>query len=161
LIDVTFKASQHLTDATIEDLPKKVFGAKRRTVCRLKKGCVFVDFAGPDLSVFQVTVSDNHSLNLSGMKRLLLATGFLEQNSKGNLSMTTKKVKKRISFYWTVPYSINDKWINMNMKKNHGKLITYDKNNNDIQDYDIVDACFKEYVDTFVLLIENEPRCCE
>jgi hypothetical protein len=157
LTEISFKPSKCLTNVSIEDLPKEVFGANQRTVCRLEKCCAFIDFAGPDFSVFQVTVSDNHSLNLSGVKALLLATGYLEYDHRGKLSITKKKVRKKINFYWTVPYSIKDKWINMKMKKNCGKSITYDKNNKDIQDYDIVNACFQKYVDTFVLLIENEP----
>ena len=73
------------TNVSIEELTNTVFGADEDTVCRMVKGCPLIDFAGPGLNVFQVTVRDKHEKNFNGMKDLLLAAGFL-QYKKGILS---------------------------------------------------------------------------
>jgi hypothetical protein len=72
---IEFSSSTKYTNVTIEELTEKVFGAKEEAVCRMVKGCPLIDFAGPGLNVFQVTIRDKHDLNFNGMKKLLLAAG--------------------------------------------------------------------------------------
>jgi hypothetical protein len=81
-----------LTDVTFNDLPKNVFGNEKQVVCRMNDNLKLIAFAASPSSVIEVAVSppENHKMVVSGIKFLLLSTGFLEYDATGNISMTKK-----------------------------------------------------------------------
>ena len=73
------QAHEHLK---FDDLGQ-IFEDGNSTVYRLGKNSALIDFAGPGRRVYQVTVSDDHSMNYPGMKKLLLMGGYLEEKGEG------------------------------------------------------------------------------
>jgi hypothetical protein len=99
--EVMFEPTTILTDKTFDDLPKIVFGNGRLFVCRMTDRVKVIDFGASPFCVIQVTVSppENHDNKLSGIKSLLLATGFLEYDSTGSIVLTNKTIEEKIKFY--------------------------------------------------------------
>jgi hypothetical protein len=98
---------KELTDLKeIFDNDNEVFG--------MKQGTAAIDFAGPGRKVYQVTVSDNHRMSLSGMISILEQGGYLDRDERGYLKMHSSPSTEPLNFYWVVPYGVRDKWIKKN-----------------------------------------------
>ena len=53
-------------------LKRLVFESKTNNVARMVSKCPLIDAAGPGRKVYQVTVSEDHSMVYSSMKELLI-----------------------------------------------------------------------------------------
>ena len=74
-------------------------------LCRMKENIALIDFAGPGLPVYQVTISDNDTMVASGSEELLTTSGHCVKTKDGlALSKTAVAMPKQIEFYWMVPY---------------------------------------------------------
>jgi hypothetical protein len=74
-------------------------------VARMAKNCKLIDFAGPGLKVYQVTVSSNHTWAPDSMVELLVHLGYLSQDTDMTISVNAKAAKKKpLEFYWAVPH---------------------------------------------------------
>ncbi|MEM9078881.1 MAG: hypothetical protein AAGC43_17705, partial [Bacteroidota bacterium] len=79
-----------------------------RRVYRMEEGFPAIDFAGPGLKVYQVTVSDKHTMSPAGMENILLKLGFLTKTNE--TYKVSKKNNLKLEFYWVVPEGIENKW---------------------------------------------------
>jgi hypothetical protein len=87
----------------IPQLRDNVFIAKKNTICRMKSGNKLLDFAGPGLNVYQVTVSDNHTMNTNGLIELFLASGHLTKDKVGNVvEARNANGMELIRYYWVI-----------------------------------------------------------
>jgi hypothetical protein len=93
---IMFEPERILYDASFNDLPEKVFGSEKPTVCRMTRAYKVIDCAATPSSVIQVTVSppEEHELLVRPMKSLFLALGFMESDTNGNVSVTKKTIEK-------------------------------------------------------------------
>jgi hypothetical protein len=132
--------------ATIEDL-KDVLSTET-TVCRMSKNFAVIDFAGPGRRVYQVTVSDDHSLSISGTANLLKDLGYLVMKGKNYVFPATPP--PTLEFHWVVPYQSESKWKSRSQKSTTGKGPPGLK--------EVVDRCLKKYVVQYVLIMEDEDE---
>jgi hypothetical protein len=130
--------------ATIEDL-KGVLSTET-TVCRMKKNFAAIDFAGPGPRVYQVTVSDDHSLSILGTANLLMNLGYLVTNGKTYVFPATPP--PTLEFHWVVSYQSESKWKSRSQKSTTGQGPPGLK--------EVVDRCLKKYVVQYVLIMEDE-----
>jgi hypothetical protein len=130
--------------ATIEDL--KGVLSMEKTVCRMNKNFAAIDFAGPGPLVYQVTVSDDHSLSISGTAKLLMNLGYLVMKGKTYVFPATPP--PTLQFHWVVPYQSESKWKSRSQKSTTGKGPPGLK--------EVVDRCLQKYVVQYVLIMEDE-----
>jgi hypothetical protein len=129
--------------ATIETINGCI---KDNRVYRMKKNCPVIDFAGPGRRVYQVTVSDNHSLSISGAANLLMNLGYLVM--KDETYVLQVPPPPMLEFYWVVPYQSESAWKGRQPKSATGPGSRELKK--------LVDMCLTKYVQQFVLIMENE-----
>jgi hypothetical protein len=72
------------------------------TVCRMRKNCPGIDFAGPGRRVYQVTVSGYHDLAFSCMAKLLKNLGYLNYDVNSRRYAIVAKAGLPLEFYWVV-----------------------------------------------------------
>jgi hypothetical protein len=130
--------------ATIEDLKGVLSNGK--TVARMNKNCAVIDFAGPGPLVYQVTVSDNHSLSTTGTARLLLNLGYLVMKGRTYVlpAVTPPQI---LEFHWVVPHQSESKWKHRNQKVATGNGSPALKK--------VVNMCLRKYVRQYVLIMED------
>lgn len=93
-----------LTGVTIPELLQKIFTVIN-VLCQMKENIALIDFAGPGLPVYQVTISDNDTMVASSSEELLTTSGHCVKTKDGlALSKTAVAMPKQIKFYWMVPY---------------------------------------------------------
>ena len=68
----------------------------------LKAGFVLIDYAGPGLRVYQFTAGQDHPMSPRGMKQLLTAAGFLEDDDGGTMCRSQSANAQKLEFYWVV-----------------------------------------------------------
>jgi DNA-binding MltR family transcriptional regulator len=61
---IAFLSSTKFTNVAVDELTARVFGTEEGAVCRMVKTCPLIDFAGPGLNVFQVSIGDKHECAL-------------------------------------------------------------------------------------------------
>ena len=137
-----------IIDETVDmkELGQKVFDREDRVIARMCKNAALCDFAGPHRTVFQVTVSDQHTISKQGLEELLISSGHVRR-------MTDKAIKKsenadrieKVSLYWVVPPSRLEHW-----KKKVPKKILKRTNG-------LLKECLERYVEQYVLVIDIDP----
>jgi hypothetical protein len=140
----------------IEDLRTEIFSTND-TLCRMKTGGALIDFAGPGKNVYQVTVSENHSLSISGLYALFCASGHIAKDKSGK-----DKVQEKIgtiNFYWVVPYGLEKK-----LKGRVARYIKEDKKDDDTKSLTkklmkkLVKNCLEKYVIQYILVMDKKGR---
>ena len=97
---------------------RDVFDEQQNVVVLFKAGFVLIDCAGPGRRVYQVTVGENHSMSVNGMKKLLLAAGFLQEDAVGNLTKGRGvDAGQMLEFYWVVAPARFSSWAKKSPKK--------------------------------------------
>jgi hypothetical protein len=89
--------------------------AQENKVATLQQNFPAIDFAGPGMRVFQVTVSGSHTKEEQGYFDLLVAAGFLTKHGEEYVR-SEQSSSKKLEFYWVVPTHSYSKWTS---KKTH------------------------------------------
>ena len=136
---------EYIENAKIEELSKKVFFVQSSIVSRMHQNSPLVDFAGPNLQVYQVTVSKKHSMSINGLRGLFLSSGHCEKKRDGTIVKSKNADSKgQIKFYWVVPPGRATAWKNKNCK-------TISSANQPLKE------CLDEYVDQYILVMDIDP----
>ena len=115
-------------------------------IARMDTNAAQCDFAGPGRTVFQVTVSDQHTISKQGLEELLISSGHVRR-------MTDNAIKKsenadhieKVSLYWVVPPSRLEHW----EKKVPKKILKRTSG--------LLKECLEKYVEQYVLVIDIDP----
>jgi hypothetical protein len=94
---------QYLEDVQIDELENEVFNVPigAPVIAHMKRNEPLIDFAGPYCNVYQVTVSDDHDLSLTGLKQLFISSGHCEECNDTGILLKAKNADsiKKIKFY--------------------------------------------------------------
>jgi hypothetical protein len=150
---IVFESTKHFENAARNNLRDKVFFAETKTVCQTGENFPSIDFAGPDLQVYHVTINEEFKLDARGMQEVLLASKLLQQSNDGTLSMTHAE-GVRLKLYWVVPTEMGNLWCNKKPSELviEGKLLGPKTKN--LDNLQIVQECCAKYVDHLVLVME-------
>jgi hypothetical protein len=141
----------------MSDLDEAVFSIKsdlEQVVCRMKKNAALIDFAGPSFSVYQVTISDDHSISIQGLKDLFLASGHCVMDSDGTI-VISKNANEigTIKYHWVVPPEQREKW----KKRAPKRIFKKDKDKISDDSFDSLRYCLENYVTQYTLEMEYDP----
>jgi hypothetical protein len=112
-------------------------------VTRIAAGAAAIDFAGSGRQVYKVALNKNRSFEQGPLKKLLVAGGYLIQDEKQVCVSPIAATLPRLSFYWVVPYSMENAWLDMPAKT--------------LEEDEIVQEALK-YVDQYVLTIDEDSQ---
>ena len=129
-----------LTGVTIPELAQKIF-SDNNVLCRMKENVALIDFAGPGLQVYQVTVSDDHTMVASGLEELLTTSGHCVKTKDGIALSKTAVAMPKIKFYWMIPYQKMTQWLKKRPKTKRNEPLKH-----------ILEQC----VEQFVLIVGGE-----
>jgi hypothetical protein len=122
------------------------------TVCRMRKNCPGIDFAGPGRRVYQVTVSGNHDLVFSDMAKLLTNLGYLNYDESSRRYAIDASAGLPLEFYWVVrdknPWETRDPKQCTAPKGNKDELI--------LANVEVVNACLEKHVVQYVLVLKYD-----
>ena len=138
---------QHIEQVSLNELGSKVFHIDASTIARIRKNEALIDFAGPHCNVYQVTVSDNHSMTLNGLIQLFTASGHYNKIEEDKVG--------KISYYWVVPKERESVW-----KRKAPKTIKAAKRKETKEQKEIrkkVASYLEQYVDQYILVMDNVP----
>ena len=148
---------QHIEEVSLNELGNKVFHINASTIARIRKNEALIDFAGPHCNVYQVTVSDNHSMTLNGLIQLFTASGHynkIEEDAMLSNQNIADKLGK-ISYYWIVLKERESIW-----KQKAPKTIEAAKRKETKAQKEIrkkVASFLEQYVDQDILVMDNVP----
>ena len=88
-LDLIIPVSNYLEGVQINELGREIFSVPENApiIARMEKNECLIDFAGPHRNVYQITVSEDHDMQLTGLKQLLISSGHCEENN-GSLMET-------------------------------------------------------------------------
>ena len=125
----------------IEGLKGKVFSASEDApvIARMAKNECLLDFAGPGRHVYQVTISKDHTMPLSGLEKLFISSGHCEDR---NVIAENADSVEKIKWFWVVPKEMASEWEQKKAKTKHN---------------DIMKECLDKYVEQYVLVMDTDP----
>ena len=152
-------ADEQQLEISFENLQKENLFEKTNTIYRMQQGTPLIDFAGPGLIVYQVTIRAKHDVSFEGVKKLLLASGHVCKD-KNNTTIGYSDCAKtgKICFYWVVPEGKESDWA----KKKKSCTINWktDKKgvnvNNNIKEF--WNSCFSKFVDQYYLVLDKNAN---
>ena len=135
---------EYLVDVQNYELGEKVFFADSPFVSRMIKSTDLIDFAGPNLQVYQVTVSDQKGMVIEGLKKLFLASGHCEERAGTIVKSENADKIGKIKFYWVVPPAKATAW-----KEKKPKTIKVANR--------VLKECLDNYVIQRILVMDIDP----
>jgi hypothetical protein len=147
-----------------KDLGNAVFDIKppnQPVVSRMKKNAALIDFAGPNRSVYQVTISDDHDMSVCGLIDLFLASGHCVKNSDGTIRVSENATNiEKIKYHWVVPPEREAIWKDKAPKR----VLKLRKGSKMSDNTTISDACFKcvkkclaNYTTQYLVVVDFDP----
>ena len=130
----------------MNELGQKVFNYQGDdcVIARMNRNAALFDFAGPGRKIFQVTVGNNHSISIHGLRELLIASGHLHKDGKTVLKSKNADDVEKVSLYWVVPPGRLDIW-----KQKRSKTIKKSTNG-------LLKECLDKYIEQYVLVMDIE-----
>jgi SAP domain len=146
---------EYIEGISLEELGNKVFDVDASFVARMKTNEVLIDIAGPYRKVFQVTVSDHHSMSLNGLRKLFKASGHYSEIEGVSEITTSESNIGKISYYWVVPNERESAW----KKKAPRRIQTEREKETASEAFERKQFadCLEKYVDQYILVMDNAP----
>jgi hypothetical protein len=148
----------------VNDLGRAVFHIKpsiQQVVCQIKKKeLAFIDFAGPNCSVYQVTFRNDHDISIHDLLDLFLTSGHCVKNSNGTIEVANNAEDiGTIKYHWVVASEQKRKWEERAPKRSVKIDMEKDAFQNKISaaSFESLEYCLEKYVKQYVLAIENDP----
>ncbi len=128
--------------------------SKRNVVARLAEKSALIDAAGPGWKVYQVTVANDHDMNLDAMEKLCEELGFVDGEKR-----VTKNAVGKFEYYWVVPTKIASHWkakppFRYLVAADKKKLVKEEVRANDRKK--LVNECLEKHVIQYVIVTTNE-----
>lgn len=152
---------RHLDEDGVFQQLGDVFSKNQNIIVLLKEGFVLIDCAGPGRLVYQVTVGDDHKMSVGGMKKLLIAAGYLIENRQGKLVENYKDkmdAEEMLEFHWVVAPSRFWAWAKKSPKKYSTTITppTSKKKRKTSQEKKVLNRCLQKCVVQFALEVPEE-----
>ena len=108
----------------------------------MKAGNKLLDFAGPGCKVYQVTVSEEHTMCGKGLEELFIASGQCNRINGKLVVAENADHMEMIHFYW-VPAAKKKSWASKKPKTKKNDLLS---------------KCLKHFVDQYILIMEMDAE---
>jgi hypothetical protein len=128
----------------IEGLKGKVFSASEDApvIARMAKNECLLDFAGPGRRVYQATISNDHTMPLSGLQKLFISSGHCEERNDHIVIAENADSVEKIKWFWVVVKAMASEWKKKKAKTKHNEIMK---------------ECIDNYVEQYVLVMDADP----
>ena len=149
-LDLIIPVSNYLEGVRINDLGREIFSVPENApiIARMEKNECLIDFAGPHRNVYRVTVSEDHDMQLTGLKELLISSGHCEEYNGSLMEAKNASTIEKIKFHWVIPAQRRTSWIGKKAKTKQARTTT---------EMQTVKECLDNYVEQYVIVMDNEP----
>ena len=158
---VSIGECKYLEDVEIDKLREKVFFTETSCVARMTKNAPLIDFAGPSLQVYQVTVSNKHDMSIRGLTELFLSSGHCEMQDGKVVESASAVGIGQIKLYWVVPPGKAAAWKDKTPKTVYGEKIPHVEETTAgkkiFASKALLKVCLRKYMIQYILVMDIDP----